>query len=200
MAKPRNRNRVNAKGRNTTSRFTRLDHRILTSNAYRALSPNARSLLVELIMLYNGSNNGSLYLSVKDAAHRMGVADVNAARQAFADLERLGFIELTHDAHFHVKASERSRARCWRLTWEAGPGRKPPSWDFLEREAPPKSRERKRMERGQKALKKHRKAKASGNLPVLDSNTLTPKSANLSASPVLQSNTLKPENGGILPK
>ena len=72
MGKRRNRNRVNATGRNNTSRFVRLDYRILNSNAYRSLSPNARSLLVELVMLYNGENNGSLYLSVRDAARAAG--------------------------------------------------------------------------------------------------------------------------------
>jgi hypothetical protein len=153
MGKRRNRNRVNATGRNNTSRFVRLDYRLLNSNAYRSLSPNARSLLVDLLMLYNGENNGSLYLGVRDAAHRMGVADLTAASRAFDDLVALGFTELTQEAHFTVKASETSRARCWRLTWEAGPGRKAPSWDFLEREPEPQTTARKRMERGLRALK-----------------------------------------------
>ena len=126
MARLRNRNKVNATGRNPTSRFARLDFRLLHSNAYRSLSPNARSLLVELVSLHNGDNNGSLYLSVRDGAHRMGVADLTAATRAFDDLRALGFIELTQDAHFGVKAAEKSRARCWRLTWEAGPGAQRP--------------------------------------------------------------------------
>ena len=174
MAKWRKPNRVNAKGRNEyTSRFARLDHRLLNSNAYRALSPNARSLLVDLTMLYNGENNGSLYLSVRDAAHRMGVADLSAASRAFDDLVALGFIELTQEAHFTVKAADHSRARCWRLGWEAGPGRKLPSWEFLTREPEPKSKARKRMERGLRALKAYRKARDGGRLPVVDSDTLS---------------------------
>jgi hypothetical protein len=59
---------------------------------------------------------------------------------------------MTQDAHFSIKASKFSRARRWRLTWLAGPGRKAPSREFLEREAPPKTSARKRTERGQKAL------------------------------------------------
>jgi hypothetical protein len=189
MARRRNRNRVNATGRNHTSRFVRLDHRILNSNAYRSLTPNARSLLVDLVMLYNGENNGSLYLSVRDAAHRMGVADLTAASRAFDDLMALGFVEMTQEAHFKVKASETSRARCWRIAWEAGPGRKAPSWDFLNREPEPQTSARKRMERGLRALKAYRKARGQGRLPVSDSDTLSPFCPEQPAAAVWDSDT-----------
>lgn len=198
MARRRNRNRANATGRNDTSRFARLDHRILTSNAYRALSPNARSLLVELVMIYNGENNGSLYLSVRDAAHRMGVADLSAASRAFDDLMALGFIEVTQESRF-VSASETSRARCWRLTWLVGPGRKAPSSTFLDREPEPQTPARKRMERGQKALKAHRKGRDRGKFPVLDSDTFNPFWPDLSPGAVAVSNTLHRESGCFPP-
>lgn len=199
MGKQRNRNRVDATGRNQTTRFVRLDYRILNSNAYRSLSPNARSLLVELIMLYKGDNNGSLYLGVRDAAHRMGVADLTAASRAFDDLMALGFIEMTQDAHFKVKASETSRARCWRITWEAGPGRKAPSSDFLTREPEPQTSARKRMERGLRALKAYRKARDQGRLPVLDCDTIDPFPTNPTAAAVLDFDTLNELNGGFQP-
>ncbi len=199
MIRRRSRNRVNATGRNETSRFARLDYRILCSNAYRALSPNDRSLLVELLMLYNGENNGSLFLSVRDAAHRMGIADLSAASRSFDTLQVLGFIQLTQEAYFRVKASNRSRARCWRLTWLAGPGRKAPSWDFIKREPEPKTKARKRMERGQKALKTFRRARDSGKLPVLDSDTMSPFRRELGDAPVLESDTPNHENGGLQP-
>lgn|GEM_PF-1241264 len=199
MGKHRNRNRVNATGRNNTSRFVRLDYRILRSNAYRSLSPNARSLLVELVMLYNGENNGSLYLSVRDAAHRMGIADLTAASRAFDDLIALGFIEMTQDAHFRVKASEASRARCWRLTWLVGPGRKAPSWTFEEREPEPQTPARKRMERGLMALKTFRKARDLGRLPVLDSETEAHCQPRMQAGTVQDSYTPIGQNGGFQP-
>lgn len=169
MAKRRNRNRVNPTGRNQTSRFVRLDYSLLTSNAYRSLSPNARALLVEVAMLYNGDNNGSLYMGVRDAAHRMGVVDLTAASRAFDDLKALGFLQMTKDSHFAVKAGESSRARCWRLTWWPGPGRRIATWDFLEREPEPRTRDHKRMDRGLRALKAYRKDRSSGNFPVLES-------------------------------
>lgn len=193
--------KVNATGRNETptTRFVRLDHGILRSNAFRSLSPNDRSLLIELAMLENGRNNGSLYLSVRDAAHRMGVADLKAATRSFDTLQELGLIELTIPASFRSGSSGLSRARCWRLPWLAGPGRKGPNWDFLKREPKPKSRERKRMERGLCALKRYAKAQSSGQIPVLDSDTLAqfaPKSASV---PVVESNTPRTGNGGFLP-
>src|SRR5690554_2348585 len=99
--------KVNATGRDVAarSRFARLDHRMLTSNAYRALSPNDRSLLVALMMRHNGDNNGSLYLSVRDAAHRMGIADLSAASRSFDTLQSLGFIELTIASKFRSGSS-----------------------------------------------------------------------------------------------
>jgi hypothetical protein len=167
----RNRNKPNQKGRNPTSRFARLDHRLLNSPAYRALSTAARALLVELTMLDNGENNGSLYLSIRDAAGRLGMADLSAVRSAFDELQELGFIEMTETASFHVKAAEKSRARCWRLTWLAGPGRKAPSMAFIDCQPKPGTKAHKRMERGTRALKAFCKARDSGRLPVLDSDT-----------------------------
>lgn len=171
MAKGPRRKKPNVTGRNNTTRFVRLDHKILNSNAYRALSANARSLLIELAMLDKGDNNGSLYLSVRDAAARLGVSDLTAAQTAFADLQQLGFIEMTEEAHFHVKAADKSRARCWRLTWLSGPNRKAPSWDFLEREPAPETRGYSRMLKGLRALKAYKKAREAGRLPILDSHT-----------------------------
>ena len=199
MGTRRNRNRVNATGRNHTSRFVRLDYRLLNSNAYRGLSPNARSLLVELTMLFNGENNGSLYLSVRDAAHRMGIADLTASSRAFDDLTELGFIEMTQAAHFRVKTAESSRARCWRLTWEAGPGRKLPTCGFPGCEPQPHTTARKRMERGLKALKNYGKARGGGRLPVLDSDTRGQFPGHPPASAVWDSDTSNAGIGGFLP-
>jgi DNA-binding transcriptional regulator YhcF (GntR family) len=113
MGKRRNKNLLSNR-RNRTSRFVRLDYRLLHTPAYRALSCTARAWLVEVAMLHNGTNNGALYLSVRDAAARLGLSDLQAASKAFAELEAMGFVVCTADAHFHVKAAEHSRARCWR--------------------------------------------------------------------------------------
>jgi hypothetical protein len=171
---------------------------MLGSNAYRGLSPNARSLLVELASLHNGANNGSLYLGVRDAAHRMGVADLTAANRAFGELTTLGFIEMTQEGHFAVKAADASRARCWRLTWEPAP-RKAPSWDFEQREPDPQTPAHRRMERGLRVLKTYRKARDGGKLPVLESDTLDQFRPAVQHGAVLQSDTPNDGNGSYLP-
>ena len=162
---------LNHKGRNKTNRFTRLDHTILRSPAYHALTTTARALLVELTSLENGKNNGSLYLSVRDAAARLGMSDLTSTGNAFTELQELGFIEMTEDASFHVKAAEKSRARCWRLTWLPGPGGRGPTMQFLQRQPEPGTKAHKRMERGMRALKAYRNALSFGRMPVLDSQT-----------------------------
>jgi hypothetical protein len=160
-----------AKGRDGTGlvRFANLPHKLLKSDAYRALTPNDRALLVELAMMYNGANNGTgLFLSVRDAADRMGVADPTTAGRSFDRLEALGFIICTSEAHFAVKCGNGSRARFWRLTWEPVAGKRGPTHDYLEREAAPKTPERKRMVRGQEALKRWTREAAQNKISVGD--------------------------------
>ena len=174
MRKKNYNGKPNAKGRSYTSRFVRLEHSLLISNAYRALKPLARALIIEISMLYNGNNNGSLYLSVRDAADRLGVADHSSVTSAFDQLQEFGFIEISKEAHFSVKASHLSRARCWRLTWESAVGKRRPSFAYLKREPKPQTRDRKRMEKGLRALKRYRKDLDSNRLPVLENDILVP--------------------------
>lgn len=166
--KGRGRSKVNAKGRNEpTDRFARLPHRVLISEAYRSLDLVARALLTEIVMLENGKNNGSLWLSVADATDRLGQSDARPAIRAFDDLQDRGFIRMTKDAHFSVKASDTSRARCWRITWVAF-DRKPPSNEWQDYQAPPQTKARKAADRGLKAMARYRKAQSSHKMPVVD--------------------------------
>ena len=196
MGYKNNTNKPNQTGRNKTERFARLPHRLLNSHAYRSLSPNDRALLLELTMM----ENGSISLSVRDAADRMGIVDMKAVGRSFDALMQMGFIEMTRDAHFRVKAAEHSRARCWRLTWLTGPGRKTASWKFLEREPEPGTRAHKRMVRGQIVLKAYRRARETGRLPVVDSATLDENNPIGPVASVDDSTTPEYGNGGNLPK
>jgi hypothetical protein len=195
MAKARrSRNRPNATGRNPYQRHIQLTYRLLESPAYRSLSPNARALLVELAMLYNGSNNGCLYLSVRDAAARLGLGSLKSAQEALNELQALGLIEMVQDAHFKVKAAEHSRARTWRLAWHAGPGKRMPDLELYERQPRSQTKARKRMERGLRALKAFRKAKENGNFPVSESETLSAPAAIPFIKPVSKSMTASTES------
>lgn len=188
--------RPNATGRSDkASRFIRLPHRLYQSEALCSLNPNARALLTELAMLENGRNNGSLYLSVRDARDRLGFADTEAAMRAFGDLEDRGFIRLTKDAHFDVKAADNSRARCWRLTWLPWPdgpkGKRAPTDEWEHYRAPSGTPERKRANRRLEALARYRSAISANKMPVRDSRTTEADLEVLEARAVRDSRTVK---------
>jgi hypothetical protein len=89
-----------------------LPHFLLNSAAYLSLSTAARAVHVEIVRLYNGSNNGRLALSVRTAAIRCRVARNTAAR-ALAELQDRGFIECVTAGGFSLKTRHATE---WRLT------------------------------------------------------------------------------------
>lgn len=150
----------NGKNKESQDRFVRLGHNLILSPAYMSLTPNARSLLVVLISRYtktNGSfNNGSFWLSELDAAYLMGVASEKTARLAFGELSDAGFIRMTKDAYFHVKAGER-RARRWLLTWRYNDFERKPASNEWKKYKPAKgSGAEKRMQRGQDSVARYK--------------------------------------------
>ncbi len=194
------RSKTNKKGRNEAPRdaFTRVPHSVQNSPAFASLTPNGRTLLLEILSMHNGENNGSLWLSVRDAAHRMGLASVDSARAAFSEIESAGFLRMTKDAHFSVKSAETSRARCWRITFLHAPGTGiTDEWRSFE---PTDNAARRRMQRGLEARATYRKAKAQEKLPVLDSGTIKAAGQKIPARAVPKSGTAKPANDRNPPK
>ena len=97
---------------NPAEKHVRLYRWELGSAAYRSLSLRARCLLVELKLLYNGSNNGELFLSVRAAAARLKTG-LHQAMAAFRELEDRGFIKPRQRGSFQWK---QRHATCWLLT------------------------------------------------------------------------------------
>jgi len=126
-AKPAASSRTLPNGRNKTGRFVKLEHYLLNSPAYRSLCCYARSLLVELYALYNGSNNGTLYMSVRQAQQRLGDVGRKAAEKAFNELQDRGFITVVQKGSFTCKVQ---LATTWRLTEHDCEGR-PATKDFM---------------------------------------------------------------------
>lgn len=193
--------KVDKQGRNVNGwgRFARLDHSIMASPAYRSLTPLSRSLLFEFISLENSKNNGSLWLSVRDAAARCGVVDLMTASRAIDDLVQKGFIAMTKNAYFSIKSSEKSRARCWRLTWLPVVGVSVPTNEW-QQWTPSDPKDQKRMDRGLKALADYKKAKAKNQLPVLETRTMKTIMNGKQGQPVLDSHTAKPPSDAKQPK
>lgn len=84
--------KVDATGRAIgTGKHVRLYRWLMVTAAWRTLPCPARALLVELYGLYDGGNNGALFLSVREAAERLAVSKSTAAR-SFDQLCERGFI------------------------------------------------------------------------------------------------------------
>ena len=106
-------------------RFVKLDHWLLKTPAWQALGPVARAIYVELAQRYNGSNNGEIALSVRDAAKLVHVAK-DTATKAFRELEDKGFVIRVVCGSFNWKLRH---ATTWELTAYAM-GEIPPSKQF----------------------------------------------------------------------
>jgi hypothetical protein len=85
---------------------------MLRTPAWQSLLPPARCALIELLNLYNGSNNGRIAMSARGLAERLHISRATAAR-ALNDLSERGFIEVVRRGGFSCK---RKLASEWRLT------------------------------------------------------------------------------------
>lgn len=105
--------RHNSKGRSRKGeRFVKLEHWMLQSEAWRSLSPAARSLYVELAQRYNGLNNGDISMAVREAARLIHVAK-DTASKTFRELMEKGFIRANVPGDFNWKIRH---ATTWFLT------------------------------------------------------------------------------------
>lgn len=198
MGRSRN-NKPNKSGRNENpvGRFTALRHELLQSPAYCSLTQNARALLVELASMENGQNNGSLWLSIRDAAARIGLVNKDSAGKAFEELIAAGFLRMTKEAHFTVKAADTSRARCWRLTFlhAVGAG-KTDEWRQFQ---PTEKAAIRRMNMGLSAHKAYRKAMAQEKMPVLNSRTIKESAVRMMGAAVHKLRTANAGNDEKVP-
>src|SRR4051812_15162650 len=104
-------NRQDQRGRSKSERFVKLTWFMLESQAWRSLTPAARSVYVELAKVYNGRNNGWLALSVRDAADHCRI-NKDTASKAFAALQATGFVECVTPGGFSRKVRHATE---WRL-------------------------------------------------------------------------------------
>jgi hypothetical protein len=99
------------KKRATAERYVRLTHRMMQTKAWQSLEANARAIYLELAALYNGSNNGSIGLSARQAAEAIHVSKDTGAR-SLTLLQDRGFIVATAKGRF----DRQRHATRWRLT------------------------------------------------------------------------------------
>ena len=123
-----------AKGKKLPTRgkgFNRMCRVVFDSPAYRDLSLVARALLDEFIHIYRPERNGTLSISVKNAAKRLNCNERTAIK-AFRELMTHGFIVLIEGHYWQQR-----KAREWRLTFEPCNGREPTDdWEHWTLESP----------------------------------------------------------------
>lgn len=107
-------------------RHVRLYHSMTGCAAWRDLSGNAVKLLVAMMRLEHGSNNGDLFMSARHAAELIGVAKMTG-HKLLIELEEHGFIRPVERGYFQVKGGP---ATSWRLTWLPWPGHGGPTREF----------------------------------------------------------------------
>ena len=100
-------------------RFVQLFHWEMDCAAYKDLSANARAIYEQIKRRYNGSNNGFITYSVRQAADELKIGKSSATR-AFDELQDHWFIVAEQRGHFSWKLNPNgSRIRPaseWRLT------------------------------------------------------------------------------------
>lgn len=164
-----------------------------------AMTVNERALFWELISLHTGSNNGLLFLSVKDATHRIGLNDYTAGVKAFEGLIGLGLVTVTASASFNVKASDMSRARAFRLNWIDEHGQPKPGEAFdvdLSALAPER---RRRIERRMRSLKTFVRDREQGKFAVRESLTMVARMDSAAIVVARESLTPNYQNGEKVP-
>lgn len=106
-------------------RHVQLPEWLQASEAWATLSPGPRALYIELKRRFNGSNNGKIVLSHRDAATALNVHR-NTVGPWFRDLEERGFILMAQAPHLGPAGI--GKASVWALdelpTHESKPAQK----------------------------------------------------------------------------
>jgi DNA-binding transcriptional MocR family regulator len=111
----RRRNSTDRTGRSKkAARHVRLYHWMMQTAAWRSLNANQRAIYVEMASRYNGSNNGRIHFSTREAAKAIHIGRATAGRELAVLVER-GFIVAVTRGGFNVKDKQRQSTE-WRLT------------------------------------------------------------------------------------
>ena len=106
------RNNTNPTGRAKYERFVKLPHSMLDSAAWVSLSSKSVAVLIKMMQRYNGSNNGEITFSAREAGVVFS-GSKDSGLKALNELMDAGFIRCTRNSGFNVKVR---KARQWRLT------------------------------------------------------------------------------------
>jgi hypothetical protein len=109
-------------------RHVRLYHWLMRSTAWKSMPGLSRALYAELAKHYNGSNNGKIGYSVRQAAEDLQITPGTASVH-FRILTGRGFIEPMSKGAFSLKERHATE---WRMTeFSCDVSGKPPTKDFM---------------------------------------------------------------------
>lgn len=109
------RNSTDRTGRSKkAARHVRLYYWMMATLAWKSLNANQRAIYVEMAARYNGSNNGRIHFSTREAAGALHIGRATAGRELAVLVER-GFIVAVTRGGFNVKDKQRQSTE-WRLT------------------------------------------------------------------------------------
>lgn len=121
--------RIDQRGRSKNKeQHVRLTFGMIESHGYKALPPLSIALYIQVAHRYNGSNNGNISFSTREAAAILRVSKTTAGK-LFDELVYKGFLKLAQDSNFSFKTRT---ARRWELTqWPIRQGIAPSNdWRF----------------------------------------------------------------------
>lgn len=97
--------------------FIRLDHELVRSERWQALTANATRLLIDIWSRYNGRNNGAIRYAIRDAETLLHCSRRTAIR-TFAELSEVGLIEARERGGFRYRGHDtwQGVATAWRIT------------------------------------------------------------------------------------
>ena len=109
------RNSTDRTGRSKkAARHVRLYYWMMETAAWKSLNGNQRAIYVEMAARYNGSNNGLIHFSARQAAAALHMSKATGARGLAVLVER-GFIVAMTRGGFNIK-DKQAQATQWRLT------------------------------------------------------------------------------------
>jgi hypothetical protein len=115
--------KANHKGRSTNIPFIKMHRGVTGSSAWKALSCEAKCLVLLVWERHSGVNNGEIPLSHKEARKSLGIGNTKTSK-AFCDARAHGFlIERTKGSFDWKTGAGQGRATEWELTTEPCDGK-----------------------------------------------------------------------------
>jgi hypothetical protein len=117
--------KVNRKGRSKSEPFVSLHRGVTESESWKSLTCEARALLIAIWARHNGTNNGRIPYSHREARSDLHIGSSRASR-AFKELQEGGFIVVRSTSSFDFKfGAGKGLATEWELTTEPCDGKPP---------------------------------------------------------------------------